>query len=117
MSEEEFQSAIFDLCKLSNLHVYHVRRSDKGAVTSRGFPDLVIVGKRTIFAELKKQTGKATLAQQEWMAALRESGEEVHLWRPSDLPAIAKVLRGLALPSPHAPGSGAPHRSRSRRRA
>ena len=68
-----------------------------------GFPDLVLARTgRVIFAELKAEAGKTTPAQEEWIAELGgrtatmrtlPASHEVYEWRPSDLDAIAEVLR------------------------
>lgn len=71
--------------------------------TEPGFPDLVMVGPhRLIFAELKRETGKATAAQQDWLNRLdsieRKSDGLVvaRLWKPSDWYSgeVEEVLRG-----------------------
>lgn len=54
-----------------------------------GFPDVTIVMPsrgRLIFAELKQQRARPTLAQLNWLDALSFlGGVEVYLWRPLDL--------------------------------
>jgi len=68
---------------------YHTLRS-KGSQS--GFPDRVLVRDRIIFAELKRDKGKPTEAQKEWLDALAGAGAEVYLWRPQDLDEIATIL-------------------------
>jgi hypothetical protein len=68
---------------------YHTLRS-KGSQS--GFPDRVLVRDRIIFAELKREHGKPTETQREWLDALAAVGAEVYLWRPSDLDEIATIL-------------------------
>jgi hypothetical protein len=47
-----------------------------------------------VFAELKSERGKLKPEQEAWLEALRQvPGVEVHVWRPSDMDAIAEVLR------------------------
>lgn len=73
-----------------------------------GWPDLTLVrrrDRRLIFAELKAEKGVLSVRQVEVLDLLREIqglvvyGDdvrgriEVHVWRPSDLDAIAEVLR------------------------
>ena len=74
-------------------HTYDSRRS-----TSHGFPDLVLVHPqtgRTIFAELKKQSGYPSPEQRRWLEALRKNaGVEVYVWKPRDMPEVARVLGG-----------------------
>lgn len=93
MSEAEFQRQVEELCKYRHLLYYHVTRTDKR--DQPGFPDLVIVGSRVVFAELKTEKGKMSPRQDEWAFALRNAGAEHYLWRPSDLPEINKVLTSL----------------------
>jgi len=49
---------------------------------------------KTVLAELKRDGGKLTRAQVEWIELLRQCpGIEVYVWFPRDLAAIAVVLR------------------------
>ena len=67
-------------------HVYDSRRSE------HGWPDLALVRDRLIFAELKRQTGKPTDHQIDWLNALTRAGVECYLWRPADLDEVARIL-------------------------
>jgi hypothetical protein len=59
-----------------------------------GFPDLVAVrGQRVLWIELKRETGKTTPEQDTWHGRLRDAGQEVYVWRPSDSTRVAEVLR------------------------
>jgi hypothetical protein len=54
----------------------------------------MVKGSRVIFAELKREGGKVSEKQQEWLEALRESGKcEVYLWMPDDFEKIVKILQ------------------------
>lgn len=94
MSEDDFQQRILDLCKLLGLHVYHPYDSRR---SNGGFPDLVIVGKRVLFAELKSQSGQLRADQHVWLDAIRtaEGDAAVAIWRPSDWPTVEATLKGL----------------------
>ena len=92
MSEDELQSLISGPKSGMALQLgylcYHTRDSRR---SNPGFPDLCMVGnKRLIFAELKSETGKVTLEQQDWLNRLdvierKTKGVVVaRLWRPSD---------------------------------
>lgn len=68
-------------------HTYNSRRSKKG------FPDLVLVRERVIFAELKTEDEDLTADQRNWREWLEGAQAEYYLWRPSDWPKIAETLR------------------------
>lgn len=74
---------------------YHTYRSVR---SPSGFPDRVIVRERVIFVELKKEGGKPTAAQREWLTGLTRAGAECYLWLPHDLDEIAKVLHARTDP-------------------
>jgi hypothetical protein len=80
-------------------HDEPARRPSGGWATAfrgtRGFPDYIAVrGDRVVLAEIKSERGRASEDQQTWLTALEQSGRvEVYLWRPSDLQAIAEILR------------------------
>lgn len=67
-------------------HTHDSRRSDPG------FPDLVMVRERVVFAELKTLTGKVSEEQLAWLGKLEAAGVEVYLWRPSDEREVLAVL-------------------------
>ena len=48
---------------------------------------------RVVFAELKRETGKLTPAQTEWLDDLAAAGVETYLWRPSMIDEIADAAR------------------------
>ncbi len=54
---------------------------------AKGFPDLMLVrpGRELAFAELKRELGKLSPEQEEWIGLLRTLGYDVFVWRPSDL--------------------------------
>ena len=94
MLEREWDAMLFGRQKglapiLGWCLAYHTLHS-KGS--QHGFPDRVLVRDRLIFAELKREHGKPTVAQKEWLDGLAGAGVETYLWRPSDLDEIATVL-------------------------
>lgn len=106
MSEEQLLSKVTlgtrrdpGMCKMLGLGWIHHRRSE---MTNPGWPDLVVMAPagRTgvMFRELKKQRGKVTPAQQEWLDALAADGMNAAVWRPSDLLSgrVARELAALA---------------------
>ncbi len=67
LSERAFQRQIVQLAELMGWRTYHTYDSRR---SNPGFPDLVLVrAPRVIFAELKRQRGRVTAAQTEWVDA------------------------------------------------
>ena len=92
-NEKQFMQAVMDAARLTGwmaFHPFDSRRSEPG------FPDLTLVHpeRGLIFAELKTARGRASPAQQRWIAALRDAGARVYLWRPDDWDDIAAILNG-----------------------
>lgn len=94
MNEAQLQDAVIDLCRVYGVLVAHFRpaRTATGWRTAvggdgKGFPDLVLVGRRgVLYRELKSETGQPSLDQCAWLDALHEAGEDASVWRPSDWP-------------------------------
>jgi len=60
-----------------------------------GFPDVLLCKPgRLIFAEVKRQQGKLTREQAQWLDMLGHtiSGVEIYVWRPSDLESVHTIL-------------------------
>lgn len=58
-----------------------------------GWPDLCLArGPRLVFVELKRETGKTTEAQDEWLRKLAATSAETYVWRPSDLDDVIATL-------------------------
>ena len=97
VTEADLREQVRDLAKLFGWKMYFTFNSFH---SPRGFPDLVLcrpggqgrVG-GVIFAELKRETGQVKPQQEEWLQALRDAGQTVYVWRPSDIEEIARVLR------------------------
>lgn len=49
-----------------------------------GLPDIVAVGRKVLFIELKSDTGALKPDQHKWMYALQDAGAIYRLWRPED---------------------------------
>jgi hypothetical protein len=92
MTEAQWQTTVIDLAYAHHWRVYHTFDSRR---SYPGFPDLVLVRDRIIYAELKSEKGRVTLTQQEWIDDLNGAGGEAHIWRPSDFDEVKQILRGL----------------------
>ena len=89
VSERAFQATVVETAKLLDWRVFHTFDSRR---TEPGFPDLVLVRDRVLFAELKTERGRVTAEQAAWIADLRAADADVRLWRPSDWREIEQVL-------------------------
>ncbi|HZU75525.1 MAG TPA: VRR-NUC domain-containing protein [Dehalococcoidia bacterium] len=92
-SEASLQRKVQQLAGLFGWEAYHTRFS---VASQPGWPDLALVRPpRLVLAELKRQDGRVTPAQQRWLALLGAcTSVETYLWRPADLELVAAVLRG-----------------------
>jgi VRR-NUC domain len=100
-TESQFQQALIEAAHVLGWKVAHFRpaRTAHGWRTpveadGAGFPDVVLVRERVVFAELKAEKTRVTRDQGRWLDALADAGAEVFLWRPSDWEEIERVLRG-----------------------
>lgn len=93
MKEKDFQNSVIEIAKKIGYKVYFTKDSRE---SPSGFPDLVLVSKYVIVAELKTNTGVLSPAQVDWMQAL-SAAEGVHavVWRPKDMDTIIKTLTNL----------------------
>jgi hypothetical protein len=74
-------------------HAYDSRRSIPG------WPDLILIGNRIIFRELKSASGILRPEQRDWRDLLHAAGADWAIWRPADLESgrIEGELRALIL--------------------
>ncbi|MFD8978718.1 VRR-NUC domain-containing protein [Streptomyces sp. NPDC059564] len=93
MNEEQFRRHVRQLAQLRGwtlaYHTHNSRRSDAG------WPDEVYghpAAGRTVFIELKTDTGLIRPAQKQWLRHLAGCGLEVALWRLRDLALIVATL-------------------------
>ena len=96
LREKQVQSAILDVARLLGWRVYHTFDSRK---SEAGFPDLVLVRDRVIYAEIKCAGQKPRPSQVEWLNALSRAGAEVYLWTEADYDEVAAIL-SLRVPRP-----------------
>lgn len=101
-TEAALQAFVRRTARMCGWLVYHTAFSMK---SDAGFPDLVLVKDRIIFAELKRENlwptegGLSQSAvprwingQREWLQQLSRAGGETYLWWPSDSHDIATIL-------------------------
>jgi hypothetical protein len=103
MSEQELLDNVVQLGHLFGWRIAHFRPAmtthgwrTPVAADGKGFPDLVMVRDRVIYAELKSTRGVPSLDQVAWAAALIRAGcENCYIWRPCDWRdgSIESVLR------------------------
>lgn len=92
VTEKQLQGRVLDMARLYGwlvAHFHDSRRQVKPGVfvgdkDAAGFPDLVLVRPpEVMFVELKRELGVVSDAQEQWLTALRASGLEAHVVRPS----------------------------------
>ena len=95
-TEKQLQNQVVTLAQYCGWLHYHTLDS-RGSTA--GFPDLVLLRPpRLLFVELKSEKGRLRPEQKVWAAALEiiaklpGSPVEYHLWRPSDLDEISRIL-------------------------
>lgn len=94
MREQEFQVFVINLARQLGWYVYHTHDS-RGS--EAGFPDLTLVRDQVLlFAELKRESGRVTAAQQRVHRLFEGAGHPVLVWRPSDWPAVVETLNDPA---------------------
>lgn len=87
--EKEWQRTVVDLAKQLGWRHYHTFDSRR---STHGFPDLVLVRDRVLYLELKREKGRLTDEQIDWLRRLRAAGAEAYVARPRHLEAVAAVL-------------------------
>jgi len=99
ITEAEFTAQVIAFARLHGWRVAHFRaaRTAKGWRTpvqgdGKGFPDLILVSKCVIVAELKVGSNKPTAEQDAWLWAFTLAGVPAYIWRPSDWDEIELVL-------------------------
>ena len=94
MKEETFRQQV---CRIAHAfgyrnqyHTYDSRRSNPG------WPDNVFANQDSghmFFVEFKSEKGRLTDPQKKWLEVLADCGQEVKVWRPSDMPHILAYFR------------------------
>lgn len=97
--EAQAQETIVAVAQLRGWErIYHTHNSRNSA---GGFPDLVLVKRRIVFAELKQQGKKPRPDQVGWLDDIAAAGGEAYLWTIDDLAEIQRILGGLWQFVPH----------------
>jgi len=103
-SEKDFQAQIVKQAQIAGWRVFHVGDSRKmvkrgnakfmvGDALAKGFPDLLLVKPPCILViEVKRELGKTTPEQDEWLADFDACGIVTGVARPSDWEAIVALL-------------------------
>jgi len=92
MTEAAWTAKIRETAAYYGWITYHTHNSK---FSERGWPDFVLGHprrRRTIFAELKTETGRLSDPQRAWLTHLTACGFETALWRPSDMGTVVAVL-------------------------
>lgn len=99
LREDEWQRQVIELARMLGWHVAHFRaaRTKHGWATpvqgdGAGWPDLVLVRDRVIYAELKRDSGRLRPEQEQWQEWLERAGAETYVFRPRDLERLAHIL-------------------------
>lgn len=101
ITEANFLKQVIDLAHLMGwraAHFRHALQRDGKYITpvqadGAGFPDLVLVRERVIWAELKVKGRRLSDAQKEWKRAILEARGEYYIWEDSDFDDIVEVLK------------------------
>ena len=100
MTEAAFQAQVIQLAEMRGWLAGHFNDSRRqirpgvfvGDSRAAGVPDLILVGRRLVWAELKTETGKLSVGQRVWLDRLAGAGCECYLLRPGDLEEVGRVL-------------------------
>lgn len=82
MSEGELQEKVLALCAELGLRTHHEPDSRR---SGRGWPDLVIIGTRVLYRELKSNIGTLSHDQKALGWKLKAAGQDWAVWWPKDL--------------------------------
>jgi hypothetical protein len=80
MTHSELQDLIIAACASLGLHVHHCQMNRSHA----GFPDLVIIGRRVLWRELKVPPDTTTSKQRLIGYWLQIGGQDFGVWTPAE---------------------------------
>lgn len=101
LSEKQYQKQITDLASIYGWRWVHFADSRKqvkpgvfvGDKESAGFPDLLLLRPpEMVVVEVKRETGKTTEIQEEWLKDFRGCGVDAFVSRPSNFEEIMSRL-------------------------
>lgn len=91
MPEKTFMAEVIRFATMLGYRCWHQHDSRRSRA---GWPDLVAVrGKVILFMELKGERGRLRPEQEECLSLLREAGQRVFVFRPSQMEEIIALLR------------------------
>lgn len=101
--EDQWQRTVIETARAMSWRVVHFRgvkvQTNDGtrhmtpvAADAKGWPDLVLVRERVVFAELKSDVGTVRPEQRAWLDALEAAGQEVYVWKPRDFDDVCTIL-------------------------
>jgi hypothetical protein len=82
MTEDQLQDAVTGMLDAYKIRWWHDNDSRRNQAA---LPDLVIIGRRVEWWELKKQGGRVTPEQNDWLSDLVRAGAKARVVRPMDL--------------------------------
>jgi len=89
VAEAAWQATVIRIGREAGWWAYHTHDSRR---SERGFPDLVLVRERVIFAELKRRGAQLRKEQALVIGLLRGAGAEVYVWWPADEADVRRIL-------------------------
>jgi hypothetical protein len=100
ITETQWQEQVVELAELYGWTWMHLRpartkeswRTPVQGALGKGWPDLVLVRDRVVYAELKRDGRRLTDAQAVVIDTLRAAGAEVYVWRPEDFETVQHIL-------------------------
>ena len=93
VTEKQFQDTVIRMAALLGWRYYHPYDSRRSVP---GYPDLTLCHPRhgTVWLELKRERGRVSKAQRQWLDTLTAAGERAYVVRPSQVDAVERLLRG-----------------------
>ncbi len=102
-SEAQLQSICNQFMRQRGIEFIHIEKGRTRNTTHRaGVPDCVIFGKnKTIFIELKTDSGKVSDEQNDYLTKMQKLGHECFIIRPRTIEMFYDIINELALDIKH----------------